>query len=154
PGRRAVEVDASGRELRAIDEVPAQAGDNLTLTIDSTLQQGVSQILADSLKTYVSPSGVAIMMDVHSGDILAYVSLPTYDDNLFSGPVPNDALQKLLSDPGRPLVDHAISDQYPPGSTFKEITGLAALQEGVAMPTTTIAKDGKLVIPDQGNPSQ
>jgi penicillin-binding protein 2 len=151
PGKQAVEVDASGHELRTIDEVPAQAGDNLTMTIDTTLQQGVSQILANSLKTYDSPSGVAIMMDVHTGDILAYVSLPTYDDNLFSGPVPQDAIQKLLADPGRPLVDHAISDQYPPGSTFKEITGLAALQEGVATPTTNIATDGKLVIGDQGD---
>lgn len=154
PGRRAVEVDASGRELRTLDEVPAQAGDNVTLTIDSALQKGVADILANSLKEYKSPSGVAIMMDVHTGEILAYVSLPSYDDNLFSQPIAEATLQQLLRDPGRPLVDHAISDQYPPGSTFKEITGLAALQEGVATPGTTIATDGKLVVASQGDPSQ
>ncbi len=154
PGKRAVEVNAAGQELRTLDEAPPQPGDNLTLTMDGTLQEGVSQILATSLKTYDSPSAVAIMMDIHTGDILAYVSLPSYDDNLLSGPVSQSELHKLLSDPGRPLVDHAISDQYPPGSTFKEITGLAALQEGVATASTTIATNGKLVIEDQGNPSQ
>ena len=154
PGQRAVEVDAAGHELRTLDEAPSQPGDDITLTIDSTLQQGVANILANSLKAYQSPSGVAIMMDVHTGEILAYVSLPTYDDNLFSGPISESTLQQLLKDPGRPLVDHAISDQYPPGSTFKEITGLAALQDGVATPGTTIATDGKLVVANQGDPSQ
>jgi penicillin-binding protein 2 len=154
PGKREVEVDASGHELRTLQEVPSQPGDNLTLSIDSTLQQGVTDILQRSLQAYKSASGVAIMMDVHTGEILAYVSLPSYDDNLFSGPVSSGALQQLLTDPGRPLVDHAISDQYPPGSTFKEITGLAALQEGVATANTTIVTNGKLVIGDQGNASQ
>lgn len=154
PGKRAVEVDAAGHELRTLQEVASQPGDNITLTIDSTLQQGITNILANSLTAYKSPSGVAIMMDVHTGEILAYVSLPSYDDNLFSSPVSQSALQQLLSDPGRPLVDHAISDQYPPGSTFKEVTGLAALQEGVATPNTTIVTNGKLVVENQGDPSQ
>ncbi len=154
PGRRDVEVDAGGRELRTLDELPAQQGDNLTLSIDSTLQQAITKILANSLKTYNSPSGVAIMMDVHTGDIMAYVSLPAYDDNLFSDNVSDSAMHRLLSDPGRPLVDHAISDQYPPGSTFKEITGLAALQEGVATASTTMATNGKLVVANQADPSQ
>jgi penicillin-binding protein 2 len=154
PGKRAVEVDAAGHELRQIQEVPSQPGDNITLTIDSTLQQGITTILQNSLLAYKSASGVAIMMDVHTGEILAYVSLPSYDDNLFSGPVSSSALQQLLSDPGRPLVDHAVSDQYPPGSTFKEITGLAALQEGVATANTTIVTNGKLVVENQGDPSQ
>ncbi|MGI8550734.1 MAG: hypothetical protein ACR2PL_08100, partial [Dehalococcoidia bacterium] len=79
PGRRTAETDVSGRELRSIEEVPAQPGENLTLTLDSTLQENVSKILADSLAQYHSASGVALMMDVHAGDILAYASLPTYD---------------------------------------------------------------------------
>jgi len=153
-GERTVEVDASEHELRTLDEVPPQPGDNITLSIDSTLQQGVTNILSRSLRDYQSPSGVAIMMEVHTGEILAYVSLPTYDDNLFSSPIPDQALQALLQDPGKPLVDHAISDQYPPGSTIKEITGLAALQEGLATQNTTIATDGKLVVADQGDASQ
>jgi len=152
-GERTVEVDASEHELRTLDEVPPQPGDNITLSIDTTLQQGVTDILARSLRDYQSPSGVAMMMDVHTGEILAYVSLPTYDDNLFSSPIPEQTLQKLLQDPGKPLVDHAISDQYPPGSTIKEITGLAALQEGVATPNTTIVTNGKLVVADQGDAS-
>ena len=153
-GWRTVEVDATGRELRTVDDTPPQPGDSLTLTIDSTLQQGVTRILADSLKQFDSPSGVAIMMDVHNGEILAYVSLPTYDNNLFSAPIPDSVFQQLLNDPGRPLVDHAISDIYPPGSTFKEITGLAALQAGIATPSTTIVTNGELKVPHDGDTTQ
>ena len=146
PGARTVEVDAAGRELRTLNEIPAQPGDNLTLTIDTTLQDGVAKILADSLNQYHSPSGVAIMMDIHTGKILADVSLPTYDNNLFSSPISDTTFNQLDTDPGRPLVDHTIQDTYPPGSTFKEITGLAALQQGIATPATTIVTNGKLVV--------
>jgi penicillin-binding protein 2 len=156
PGERTAEVDATGRELRTLAEVPAQPGDNLTLSIDTTLQQGVAKIMADSLNQYHSPSGVAIMMDIHTGEILADVSLPTYDNNLFSGPIPDSVFNQLNTDPGRPLVDHTIQDTYPPGSTFKEITGLAALQSGIATPATTIVTNGKLdaggsIFPDWQN---
>lgn len=153
PGQRTVEVDAAGHELRTLDQQAPIPGDNLALTIDSTLQDGVTKILADTLRQYKSPSGVAVMMDIHTGDILAYVSLPTYDNNLLSGPVPDSIMQQLLKDPGRPLVDHAINDQYPPGSTFKEITGLAALQEGVATTATTLVTDGKLKVPHANDPT-
>lgn len=153
PGLRSVEIDAAGHELRTLNEQPAEAGDNLTLTVDSTLQTAITNILKNSLQHYKSPSGVAIMMDVHTGDILADVSLPSYDDNLFSSPIPDATWQALLNDPGKPLVDHAISDIYPPGSTFKQITGLAALQTGVATPATTIATTGKLVVANKIDPS-
>lgn len=146
PGAATDEVDATGRELRTLSEVPAQPGDNLTLSIDTTLQDGVAKIMADSLNQYHSPSGVAVMMDIHTGEILADVSLPTFDNNLFSGPISDSVFNQLNTDPGRPLVDHAIQDTYPPGSTFKEITGLAALQQGVATPATTIVTNGKLLV--------
>lgn len=146
PGQQTVEIDAAGNELRPLGSQPAQPGDNLTLTVDSTLQDAIAKIMAQSLQQYQSPSGVAIMMDVHTGAILADVSLPTFDNNLFSSPIPDNTWQQLLNDPGRPLVDHTIADHYPPGSTFKMITGLAALQQGVATPSTTIVTNGKLVV--------
>jgi penicillin-binding protein 2 len=153
PGKLQEEVDASGRVLQTLDTQPAKPGDNLVLTIDPVLEQHVTDILQQSLTSFGnnSPSGAAIMMDVHTGEILAYVSLPNYDANLFSGPVDDKAFQKLLDDPGKPLLDHAIEDAYPPGSTFKVITGSAALQTGVATTTTTLTSHGYFSLLDDPN---
>jgi penicillin-binding protein 2 len=152
PGKQQVEIDASGRQLRTLDEVPPKPGNSLVLSIDPDLQTHITDILQQSLTQIPSPSGAAVMMDVHTGEILAYVSLPNYDVNLFSGPVDDKAFQALLDDPGKPLVDHAASDQYPPGSTFKTITGSAALQEKVATTTTTITSHGVMAIGDKTCP--
>ena len=71
-------------------------------------------------------------MDVNTGEVLALVSLPLYDNNVFSGKVDEARYEQYLNDPKKPLVNHALAEQYPPGSIFKQITGAAALQEGVA----------------------
>jgi penicillin-binding protein 2 len=81
------------------------------------------------------------------------VSLPSFDNNVFSGTVTEEELQALLDDPGRPLLNHAISEMYPPGSIFKQVTGTAALQEGVATPSTTITSHGYITVPNQYDPS-
>jgi penicillin-binding protein 2 len=85
--------------------------------------------------------------------VLALVSLPTYDDNVLSGKIDEARLQQYLDDPKKPLVNHAISEQYAPGSIFKQITGTAALQEGVATPSTTILANGYITVPNQYDPS-
>ncbi len=146
PGKRQIEVDATGRELRQLDEIPAKPGNSIVLSIDHDLQQNITDILQRSLQQIGSPSGIAVMMDVHSGEILAYVSLPNYDVNLFSKPVSDKDFKPLLDDPGKPLVDHISADQYPPGSTFKVITGSAALQEKVATTNTTLTSNGAFII--------
>ncbi|MFQ5879553.1 MAG: penicillin-binding transpeptidase domain-containing protein, partial [Dehalococcoidia bacterium] len=81
------------------------------------------------------------------------VSLPTFDNNLLSRRIDPEELQALLDDPGKPLVNHAIAEIYPPGSTFKQVTGLAALQEGVATPNTTIVSHGYITVANQYDPS-
>ena len=151
PGGEQVEVDASGRVLRQIAEVPPKPGNNLVLSIDMDLQQHVTDILQQSLNQYQSPWGAAIMMDVHTGEILAYVSLPNYDPNMFSGPVSTTDYQSLIDNPGKPLLDHAAADAYPPGSIFKVITGSAALQEGVANLNTTLTSRGAFSISNNPN---
>ena len=80
--------------------------------------------------------GVVIVMNPQTGEILAMVSLPTYDDNLFAQGISNADYQTLLNDPNRPLLNFAISEQYPPGSTYKLVTGSGALQDGKITPTT------------------
>lgn len=155
-GKVQEEVDASGRVLRKLDEQPPKPGDNLVLTIDPDLQQHVTDILQQSLTAFdtPSPSGAAIMMDVRTGEILAYVSLPNFDANMFSQPIDDQAFQKLLNDPGKPLVDHASQDAYPPGSTFKVITGSAALQTGVATTGTTLTSRGAFCLAIGGDCTQ
>jgi len=151
-GHKQVEIDASGREIRTLDETPAHAGLSLTLTIDLDLQQKVTEILQQAMANG-SQNAAAVVLDVHTGEVLAMVSLPSFDNNLFSGNLSDEQLQTLLNDPGRPLLNHAISEMYPPGSIFKQVTGTAALQEGVATPSTTITSHGYITVPNQYDPS-
>ncbi len=150
-GSKAVETDSSGREIAVIDQTPATPGLNLVLSIDATLQQKVEDILKENMGD--SLNAAAIMIDVHSGDILAMVSLPDYDSNVFSGEVDQEALNKLADDPGKPMLNHAISEMYAPGSTFKQVTGVAALQEGVATANTEITSTGAIQVRNEFDPS-
>ncbi len=99
-----------------------------------------------------STTACAIVMDVHTGEILSMVSLPNYDNNIFTN-ITQQQYQSLLDDPGKPLLNHCISSVYPPGSTFKQITGTGALQEGVANPGTTITSTGSITVPNEYDPS-
>jgi penicillin-binding protein 2 len=151
PGKELAEVDASGRQQDVLDSRASQPGQNVVLTIDLKLQQKTTDILREFMGT--SDNAAAVVMDVHTGEILAMVSLPAYDNNLFSKTLSQEELDALLSDPAKPLVNHAVAEMYPPGSTFKTITGLAALQEGVATPSTTIVDHGYITVPNEYDPS-
>ena len=151
-GYRQVEFDVLGREIRTIRSVPPRPGDNLVLSLDLDLQRQVEAILQDAMGD--SKNGVAAVMDVRTGEMLAMVSLPSYDNNLLTDPVDEEAYLQLLNDPAKPLVNHAIAEVYPPGSTFKEITGSAALQEGVATPDTRITSRGFITVRSEYNPGE
>jgi penicillin-binding protein 2 len=151
PGVKEVEADASGRELRTLREQPAKPGQSLVLSLDIDLQRAITDLLRQSMGR--SRNAVAIVMDVRNGEILALVSLPAFDNNLFTGKVDDAAVQRLLNDPGKPLLNHAIAEMYPPGSVFKQITGLAALQEGIANAGTRITSLGAIRVQNQYNPS-
>ncbi|MBI5284129.1 MAG: penicillin-binding protein 2 [Chloroflexi bacterium] len=145
-GRKEIEKDASGRELRTLDEDPAQPGNDLVLSVDLDLQQKATELVQAGAK---GGQAAAVVMDVHSGEVLALVSLPMYDNNVLSGKIDEARLEQYLQDPKKPLVNHALAEQYPPGSIFKQITGAAALQEGVAVPSTTIVSRGYIQIPNE-----
>jgi penicillin-binding protein 2 len=99
-----------------------------------------------------SRNASAIVMDVNTGEILAMVSLPGYDNNIFSGLADPEAVRRLNEDPGKPMLNHAVAEQYAPGSTFKMITGLAALQEGVATAGTQIFSPGQITVDNEFDP--
>lgn len=151
PGKKLIEVDALGRELNVLSERRPIDGTNLVLTIDLDLQSAVTDILREY--TDDGEDAAAAVIDVHTGELLSMVSLPTFDNNIFSGPLSQDDLTALLNAPGKPLVNHAISERYPPGSTFKTIVGSAALQEGVATPSTTIVSRGYINVENEFDPN-
>jgi len=150
-GKKLAEVDASGRQQEVLDSRASQPGQNVVLTLDLELQRKTADVLREFMGT--SDNAAAVVMDVHTGEILSMVSLPTYDNNLFSKTLSQEDLDALLNEPAKPLVNHTVAEMYPPGSTFKTITGLAALQEGVATPSTTIVSRGYITVPNQYDPS-
>ena len=131
-GSQLVERDASGRHLKVIETLlEPEPGTNLMLTVDADVQRLATQALRWGMEAADVSQGVTIVMNPQTGEILAMVSLPAYDNNLFARGITPDEFNVYLTDPDRPLRNHAISDIYPPGSTYKLVTGIAALEEGV-----------------------
>ncbi|MEO1248758.1 MAG: penicillin-binding protein 2 [Pseudomonadota bacterium] len=131
-GTSQVEVNAVGRVIRELDRSDGTPGQDLHLTIDIGLQSIVQELLS---KEY---SAAAVVMDVHNGDVYSLVSSPSYDPNLFAGGIGTHDWRRLLNDPYNPLTNKAVTGQYSPGSTFKMITALAALEAGVANTETSV----------------
>jgi len=151
PGQEQMEVDATGREVRSLGITAPTPGHNLVLTIDSGLQQEIAEVLTEGLTRYQTASAVAI--DPRNGQVLAMVSLPSYDDNLFASGISQADYQKLIQDPRHPLVNQAIGAAYPPGATFQVITATAALETGVITPTTKIDCAGYISVPNRYDPT-
>lgn len=157
-GQRVVMVDASGREVEASEAglarvtTPPVAGSNLHLTIDLAFQEAVERALARGLASVGSRAGAVAVLDPRDGAVRALVTLPHYDNNMFSAGASPEEFVTLLTDPARPLVNRAITGQ-PPGSTFKIITASAALQEGVIDASSRIHDPGMIVLPNEYNPA-
>ena len=131
-GWRNIEVDVNGREMRTVGEVfPSSPGNSLVSTIDLDLQRIMDEALRKGLSNARAHTGVAIAINPQNGEILGMVSLPTYDNNLFAHGISAEDYEALINDKTTPLVNHAISGLYPPGSTFKIVAATGALQEGI-----------------------
>ncbi len=154
PGQRVQETDILGRVVRVLgDEIPPTPGHNVYLTIDLELQQVAQQALQRGMERVNSRRGVVIAMNPQTGEILAMVSLPTYDNNLFAEGISLEEYTRLLEDPHRPLLNHAIADQLPPGSIFKIVPAAAALQEGVVTARTRLNCPGTIMLPNKYYPN-
>jgi penicillin-binding protein 2 len=134
-GFEQVEVDAGGRALRLLNRTPATPGNNLVLTLDMELQKAVEQAFGNR-------RGALVAIDPATGGILALVSMPTYDPNLFVDGIGSADWKELNESPDHPLINRAIHSAYPPGSTFKPFMALAALETGKRTPGQTIADPG------------
>jgi penicillin-binding protein 2 len=138
-GRQQVERDPTGQVTRTLGmtEQPVP-GHSLQLTIDLRIQREAEKALRWAMNVIGLKRGVFLAMNPQTGEILAMVSLPAYDDNAFAQGIGVREYQRLLRDPRRPLMNFAISEQYAPGSTYKLITGAGALQDGEITPSTRI----------------
>jgi len=131
PGGQQIEVDALGRKLRVMSRVPQTQGNNMILSVDRRLQLFIEQRMAEH-------EGSVVVMKPDTGEILAMVSKPTFDPNVFARGIRRDEWRQLTNDRLKPLNNRAIHGQYPPGSTFKIVTAAAALEESQVTPFTRI----------------
>lgn len=138
-GAESVERDATGRTLQVLQTVrEAEAGSSLRLTIDVKEQQLAEKALKWGMEAAGLKRGVVIVMNPQTGEVLAMVSLPTYDNNDFSGGISNAEYRELLLNPDKPLLNHAINAHYPPGSTYKLVAGTGALSDGKLRASTKL----------------
>ncbi len=153
-GERVVEVDSAGKVIRdVVPPVEPTPGNSIRLTIDTRLQAAALTALTDEMdfwNTYLnriqSQNGVVIAMNPKTGEILALVSYPAYENNRFERLIPAYYYNQLSEDPLKPLLNHAISAQHPPGSVFKIVAAIGALNEGVVTADQQIPCPGTISV--------
>ena len=134
-GREEIEVDARGRLVRFLDRLEPQSGFNLVLTLDAKLQHAAE-------KAFAGKRGAVVAMHPQTGEILAWVSRPSYDPNLFAQRLSRESWEKLITDPAHPLQNRPLQAQYAPGSILKLVVMAAGLDTGALTPGTTFACPG------------
>lgn len=150
-GGQQVEVDVSGKPVQIIGRKDPVPGDDLYLTIDEGLQTAAEKAVDEQLKLIHANAAAAVAMNPQTGEILAIVSRPAFDPNLFAHGISTKDWNALNKNPYHPMDNKAITGEYPPGSTFKIVTGTAALTEGVVSPEELINDTGRHWIIPKGN---
>ncbi len=145
-GGEIIEVDSKGEKLRTLRTVAPIPGNNIYLTIDIDLQRQVFQALLEAVKKAASCCGGAVAQDPQSGQILALVSYPSYDNNLFTNYELNEQVAGILNDPNSPILNRPIAGTYPPGSTFKIVSAIAALGSGKITSQTHFEDTGQIFL--------
>jgi len=160
-GERVVQVDVAGEELRNLEPpIASIPGNNVVLTIDTRLQKAAEAALVDEINYWNTffgtnriSSGVVIAMNPKTGEILAMVSYPTFENNRMARFIPGYYYEQLSQDPRTPLVNNAISAEFAPGSTFKLSTATGAFNEGVIEPGDIVETPGRLVLCERFSPN-
>ena len=160
-GSRIVEVDNAGKQIRNLETpISAVPGDNIVLTIDTRLQNAAQSALVSEMNywnTYLgkikSQNGAVIAMNPKTGEILALVSYPSYENNRMSREIPSYYYNQLNQDPLKPLFNHAISAEQPPGSVYKLGAAVGALNEKVITPEQQIACPGSIMVIQKYSPN-
>jgi len=150
-GKIQVEVDSLGNVRKTVAKEEATEGQDLILSIDKDLQFESIKILQDSIDKSGAKKGVSIAINPKNGEILSFVSIPSYDDNLFSKGIKSEEYNNLINDESKPLYNRVTSGIYPPGSTIKPVMAAAGLQEGIIDVNTTINDKGSIDVINKYN---
>ena len=150
-GGEQVEVDVTGKPVDVLGKKYPVPGCDLYLTIDKDIQAAAEKAVDDTLVAVGAKAAAAVVMNPQTGEVLAMVSRPAFDPNLFVGGISSKNWNKINNNPNHPMDNKAITGEYPPGSTFKIVTGTAALAEHVVTPEEKIFDSGKHWIVDKGN---
>ena len=135
-GYKEVEVDVSGRELKTLRKLSPESGNNLILTLDVKIQEELEKLMTETAEENMN--GSVVVMKVQTGEIIAITSKPSFDPNKFAAGISTRNWRDLVTDEWHPLQNRSIHGQYPPGSTYKIVTAIAGLGEGVIKPDTSI----------------
>lgn len=145
-GTRKVEVDSVGSAKREVGIVSPDPGSDLILNIDAQLQKKLFDSISGVLEKNQLKTAAAVAMSPKDGGILAMVSIPSFDNNLFASGISPDQYQQLISDPLRPMFNRALSGEYAPGSTIKPLLASAALKEGIITEQTQVESRGGISV--------
>jgi penicillin-binding protein 2 len=152
-GAQLVVVDSRGQEVQELEKEPAQAGSDLTLTIDLALQQRAAELFEERGEAQTPEGeepqalvGTVVALDPRNGDVLAMVAAPAYDPNIFTRRLNRQEWQDLIENPYHPLQNRAIQNAFPPGSVFKIVTALTALEKGVVDPNFSVFCPGYSIV--------
>ncbi len=143
-GTKKIEINAAGQEQDVVSQDPPTPGNNLYLTIDEEAQNKMEQLVKNFVATHGEHRISAIAMDPNNGEVIAMVSWPTYNNNLFSGGITTDNYQKYLDDPNQPLFNRSVAGSIPSGSIVKPVMAAAALEEKIIDINTTVLSTGEL----------
>ncbi|MBI2196850.1 penicillin-binding protein 2 [Candidatus Daviesbacteria bacterium] len=145
-GGEIIEVDSLGRKVRTLRFKPSIPGQNVYLSIDASLQERLFALMQEALQKSGSCCGGAVALDPGSGKILALVSFPSFDPNLFTQNPDDSIISEIFSSETAPILNRIIGGTYPPGSTFKIVSSLAALASGKVTENTTFQDNGVLFL--------
>ncbi len=145
-GKKQIEVDALGKEKKILGQVEAVDGHNLVLSIDTAMQIKLEEILIKQLEKLKLPKASAVILDPNNGEVLAMVSIPSYNNNLFARGITQEEYSLLLNHPDNPLFNRGVSGEFPSGSTFKPVMAAAALEERVVSENTSFLSVGGIGI--------
>lgn len=140
PGNVKMEINSVGKKIRAIDSVAPVNGEDVTITINTDIQKYVYSLISQE------KAGACVVLDIRDGSVLALVSVPGFDTNLMSSKISKKQWSELTNDPMKPLINRATNGLYPPGSVFKIVTVLAALEKRIVSPIDTINCTGAIIV--------
>lgn len=147
-GKHLIEVDAKGSVVWSNTVVPPVSGKNITLSIDSEMQHKMYETIAERARLGGWKAGAAGIIDIKTGELLVLTSYPEFDSNVMTERTDKEKISAYYEDSRAPFMNRAISGVFTPGSIVKPILALAALQEKLITPNTTIVSAGRLIVPN------